>query len=74
MFRHGSVPARPGLSLALAALLSGFLLGGCAAGTEGLAVGDAAPDFELPSTSGEKVSLSDYRGRPVLLLFHMAVG
>ncbi len=74
MYTQGSVPARPGLALALAALLSGFLLGGCAAGKDGLAVGDLAPDFELPSTSGEQVGLSDYRGRPVLLLFHMAVG
>jgi len=34
-------------------------------------VGDKAPDFELPATgSSEKVSLSDYRGRPVVLLFY----
>lgn len=33
-------------------------------------VGDTAPDFTLASTSGEKISLSSYRGRqPVLLAF-----
>src|SRR5215813_3483139 len=33
--------------------------------------GDTAPDFTLPSTIGEKATLSDYRGKkPVLLLFY----
>lgn len=71
---RGGVLARPGVSLALAALLGGLMLGGCAAGEDRLAVGDLAPAFELPSTSGERVALSDYQGRPVLLFFHMAVG
>lgn len=31
--------------------------------TEAIEVGDKAPDFTLPSVSGDKVSLSDYRGK-----------
>jgi thioredoxin-dependent peroxiredoxin len=32
--------------------------------------GEAAPDFELPSDSGERVRLSSLRGRPVVLYFY----
>ena len=36
-----------------------------------LAPGDTAPDFTLPSTVGDKVSLSDFRGKKnVLLMFY----
>src|SRR5207249_788780 len=31
--------------------------------------GDIAPDFTLPSTSGDKVTLSALRGQPVLIAF-----
>jgi peroxiredoxin len=31
-------------------------------------VGDIAPDFELVDTSGQPVSLSKYRGQPVVLV------
>ena len=60
--------------LALAAMLAGILLGACAPAEDGLSVDDHAPAFELPSTAGKRVSLSDYEGQPVLLFFHMAVG
>ena len=74
MVKRGGALAWPGIALALAAILGGLGLGGCAAGDDGLAVGDPAPAFELPSTSGARVALSDFEGRPVLLFFHMAVG
>lgn len=35
-----------------------------------IAVGDQAPDFTLRNQDGEKVSLSDYRGRKVMLVFY----
>ncbi|WP_339258744.1 thioredoxin-dependent thiol peroxidase [Paenibacillus sp. FSL R5-0713] len=35
-----------------------------------LTVGELAPDFELPSSTGETVKLSDYRGQRVLLYFY----
>lgn len=37
--------------------------------TSPVAIGQPAPDFTLPSTGGEKVSLSSLRGRTVLLAF-----
>ena len=33
-------------------------------------VGEMAPDFELPSDSGERVRLSQFRGRKVILYFY----
>ena len=37
----------------------------------GLQKGDAAPNFTLMTADGQKVSLSDYRGKPVMLNFWM---
>lgn len=35
-----------------------------------IAVGEQAPDFTLRDQDGEEVSLADYRGRKVLLVFY----
>jgi len=35
-----------------------------------ISAGEPAPDFTLRDQEGEKVSLSDYRGRKVLLVFY----
>lgn len=43
---------------------------GGAAESAGLPVGTPAPDFMLPDAQGRPVSLSDYRGRRVLLVFY----
>lgn len=36
----------------------------------GLTAGSKAPDFSLPSTPDQRVSLADFRGRPVILAFY----
>ena len=35
-----------------------------------ISVGDTAPDFTLPATGGSSVSLSSFRGQPVVLVFY----
>lgn len=32
------------------------------------AVGEIAPDFKLPSTTGKEISLSQYRGKKMVLI------
>jgi len=57
-----------------------FLLGVSLAGMLGVTsvataveVGEKAPDFTLPSTTGEKISLSQFQGKkPVLIEFYSA--
>jgi peroxiredoxin len=41
-----------------------------AATSSGLPVGTAAPDFTLLDANGQPVRLSDFRGRPVVLVFY----
>jgi len=51
-------------------LTSGLLITGCSAGSEPTAtVGKAAPDFELQNLDGQSISLSDLKGKPVLINF-----
>lgn len=56
-------------------LTSGLLISGCSAGSspEGSAqapqVGKLAPDFQLPNLEGQPISLSHFRGKPVLVNF-----
>jgi len=51
-------------------LTSGLLITGCAVGSEPTAtVGKAAPDFELQNLDGQSISLSDFKGKPVLINF-----
>ena len=52
-------------------LLTGVLLAGlllAASAATALEIGDKAPDFTLPSTTGEKISLSQFRGKKLVLL------
>jgi peroxiredoxin Q/BCP len=35
-----------------------------------IGIGDRAPEFTLPGTGGTSVSLSDFTGRPVVLVFY----
>ncbi len=38
--------------------------------SENIRVGDTAPDFSLPATGDQEVSLSSFRGRPVVIVFY----
>ena len=53
------------LSMALA--FCGGLLAPSLKGAEGLKAGDKAPDFMLPGTDGKTYSLSQLKGRTVVL-------
>ena len=54
----------------LNSLGAGFLLaqGPVQPGKTSLKVGDTAPDFELNSSLGKKIKLSDYRGKKTVVL------
>jgi hypothetical protein len=53
-------------SLLMSLLLVGLL--GTAGVASALEVGEKAPDFKLPSTSGMDISLSDFRGKKWVFL------
>lgn len=56
-------------------LTTGLLITGCSSPStarmpvEGIQVGNLAPDFQLSNLEGQSISLSDFRGRPVLINF-----
>ncbi len=58
-----------GCALALAALTAFGVFVERRARTPLVRVGQAAPEWQLPSPSGAPVSLADFRGRPALLAF-----
>ena len=52
----------------------GLVMAGCSGSpalppVQGFNVGDPAPDFRLQNLAGEEISLSDFRGKPVLINF-----
>ena len=71
---------RIGGSIAVVVLVP-LLLGACSHQEAGrpssggeVGVGQMAPDFTLPSAKSGKVTLSDLKGKPVLLYFSMGPG
>jgi peroxiredoxin Q/BCP len=54
--------------LVLGVILSGVWSAADPRVAAALEVGDQAPDFTLPSTTGEKISLSQFRGKKTVLL------
>lgn len=50
------------LVAAMAFWLSGFLP------AQALQIGERAPDFSMPSTTGKQMALSDFRGKQMVLL------
>ena len=60
------------ISMFMVALVSVALLFLDVGDVMALKVGDKAPDFTLSSTTGEKISLSQYQGKkPVVLYFYL---
>jgi peroxiredoxin Q/BCP len=53
----------------LKSLLAGAVLALAAQSAHALQVGDKAPDFSLPSTSGTNVKLSDFAGKQSVVIF-----
>ncbi|MDD4986191.1 MAG: redoxin domain-containing protein, partial [Dehalococcoidales bacterium] len=56
------------LTVILAPLSLGLLISGCSP-TDATVVGREAPGFELPNADGEFVSLSAFKGSPILINF-----
>jgi hypothetical protein len=64
--------ANRGRRLFLSSILLAGVLGGASVVTA-VEIGEKAPDFTLPSTTGEQISLSQFQGKkPVLIEFYGA--
>lgn len=56
--------------IVLIVLTLGLLMTGCSSGTnQQPVIGKPAPNFKLQSLDGQSISLSDFRGKPVLINF-----
>jgi AhpC/TSA family len=63
---------RPRVYLKTVVLLTGLLLWLGSGSVAALQVGDKAPDFSLPATTAEKISLADFVGKqPVVVFFYL---
>ena len=60
------IPQRSRRLMMLGFLLAGMLVSASVA--VALEVGEQAPDFTLPSMTGEPISLSQFRGKKLVLL------
>jgi AhpC/TSA family len=62
----------PRMRVSAGMLLLGVLLLLGAGRVMALQVGDKAPDFSLPATTAEKISLADFVGKkPVVVFFYL---
>jgi len=61
---------RADISVLFGILLIATVVAGGTYEASALEIGKPAPDFTLESTTGEKISLSQYRGKLVLLEFY----
>ncbi len=64
------VTKRVGGLLSIVLLVSGLLMPG---NTMALVVNQPAPGFTLPSTTGEDISLSQFRGKKMVLIQFYAI-
>ena len=60
------LPKRTTSRLLVGVLLAGVL--GVVSVATALEVGEKAPDFTLPGTTGEKISLSQFQGKKLVLI------
>jgi hypothetical protein len=70
--KEGNMSIRPRMRVVSGALLLAFLLLFSGNPVMALQVGDKAPDFSLPATTAEKISLADFVGKkPVVVFFYV---